>query len=591
MPRSPSVCERCATPTLKWSHVAYDGTLLWTDSAVPPRTPPWTGPRDETPGVPRTETSTEGEGEGISIAGSWLRGRFRGSFFALPDGARRVGAVSGEIREAQLTAGAITSPSFAGGPPSPYDEATLRPVRQAILRDVLVHAGVDDTGAPRWHRVTLHDVSLHNWSVEDSSWVGSDIAGTMVGELWGRFPRTTEVAAPVAPPATVAARVVALPTVAAPVTLFPTLAAAAPTIAVPSPSAPGCGPGCSGCGSYGCGALVTFVILAVTCAVAPPVALGLLALLFVAGLLHLGARFPALLRGFLLLLLLGALLLCIGAANAPELWRQRLGELHEAWQEARAALEGSPVPAPDDAGITNDVDVPEPGAGTTGASAPTPTPAVAPPKTTPSDDPSGDGLVRVIPTDASASASLNPWKRYSFGPGNLIDDDTTTSWQTGRPHEGASLRVTYPEAQIVRVSIANGMQANDELGDLFVKNARIETATLTFSDGTAVDARFAEDARGYTDFDVPAARSTWMEVRIGRTHPGSRWTDVAVSEVRLWAPPASVVALPEAPGSPQAAGAGDAETTAPVPAEPAAPLPDDAPAQDGELVFPFQVPG
>ena len=78
MPRDPSICERCATPTLKWSHVAYDGTLLWTESAVPPRTPPWTGPRAEATEAPRTEAPGDEEREGASIAGSWLRGRFRG---------------------------------------------------------------------------------------------------------------------------------------------------------------------------------------------------------------------------------------------------------------------------------------------------------------------------------------------------------------------------------------------------------------------------------------------------------------------------------------------------------------------------------
>ncbi len=141
----------------------------------------------------------------------------------------------------------------------------------------------------------------------------------------------------------------------------------------------------------------------------------------------------------------------------------------------------------------------------------------------------------MIPSAVSASASLAPWRSYTFGAKNVIDGDVTTCWQAAMPHAGRTVRIEYPRTPIKRIGIANGMQLTDEMGDLFLMNARMANATLRFSDGSSFTMPFEASARGFQTLDVPSIASEWVEITVGDTHPGTRWTDVAVSEVALWA--------------------------------------------------------
>ncbi len=158
-----------------------------------------------------------------------------------------------------------------------------------------------------------------------------------------------------------------------------------------------------------------------------------------------------------------------------------------------------------------------------------------------------DRALRPVRITASSTNPLVPG--YSFIPDNLDDGDLTTSWQPAKGDGGAKVQLDFAvEVTISRVGIANGFQAIDKVGDQFVLNSRIARARLRFDDGSEVLLEYAPDARGITFADVPASKTRSVVLLVDDTHRGTRWNDLAISEIELFgkveAGPMASFALP-----------------------------------------------
>ncbi|MCC6622415.1 MAG: hypothetical protein IT385_14220 [Deltaproteobacteria bacterium] len=139
--------------------------------------------------------------------------------------------------------------------------------------------------------------------------------------------------------------------------------------------------------------------------------------------------------------------------------------------------------------------------------------------------------------DVKVSSAARDGGGYKFGAANLADNDLTTSWQPAEGKAGEAPWIEIPlaaETAVAGIEIANGFQRRDGLGDLFDMNARVASATLTFSDGTTEALTLAPDARGLVRHTFAPRKTTRVKLTIDALHDGSRWAkDVAISEVRL----------------------------------------------------------
>ncbi len=133
---------------------------------------------------------------------------------------------------------------------------------------------------------------------------------------------------------------------------------------------------------------------------------------------------------------------------------------------------------------------------------------------------------------AVASSTMTAGKRYSYGAENLFDGDLATSWQPRRDDPHPWVRVTFSAPLVVDgLRIANGFQISDNDGDEFLLNSRVAKATVTFDDGTRLPLDFQLDQRGYASFKVPTITTKTMTFSIDAVTPGTRWKDLAISEV------------------------------------------------------------
>lgn len=141
-------------------------------------------------------------------------------------------------------------------------------------------------------------------------------------------------------------------------------------------------------------------------------------------------------------------------------------------------------------------------------------------------------LIRVSAVSASDFLT-GEYAGYDFGPDNLIDGRLNTTWQvSGGEGEWIQLDFGY-SVTLAGLEIANGFQHVDpELGALFSLNNRIATAQLSFSDGTQFEVAFQADNDDTTSVVFGPRPTEWVRLDITSVHLGTRWNDLAVSEIR-----------------------------------------------------------
>lgn len=146
----------------------------------------------------------------------------------------------------------------------------------------------------------------------------------------------------------------------------------------------------------------------------------------------------------------------------------------------------------------------------------------------------------------SVSSAQPPSAGYTFVGENLIDGAVATSWQPAKNAKGPHwIRLELSEeATITEVAIANGFQVVDGIGDEFVLNRKIARAKIRFGEAGELPISFEADARDYVRFAVARKKTRTIEILVEDTHPGTKWNDLAVSEIRVTG---IVVATPSQP--------------------------------------------
>lgn len=149
-------------------------------------------------------------------------------------------------------------------------------------------------------------------------------------------------------------------------------------------------------------------------------------------------------------------------------------------------------------------------------------------------------LEPIAVSSALASSVLPPWKGYRFDAEQLLDGDLTTSWQPfdkKRGGVGQWIELRLPGAPVVSgLDLANGLQKVDELGDLFLMNNRVSHGRLRFSDGSELPFHLPADRRGLSEVRFAPRATGWIRIEIDGIHRGSKWNDLALSEVRVLGP-------------------------------------------------------
>jgi len=124
----------------------------------------------------------------------------------------------------------------------------------------------------------------------------------------------------------------------------------------------------------------------------------------------------------------------------------------------------------------------------------------------------------------------------TYDASNLVDRNINTAWN----HDGEIggfepidqvLTIIFDRPQMVReILVDNGYQRPHETIELFEANARVRTFRLVAGGSTSTVS--VRDARGSqaiaVDFGGPV---TQLTMRIVAIYPGSRWSDLAITEL------------------------------------------------------------
>jgi hypothetical protein len=140
---------------------------------------------------------------------------------------------------------------------------------------------------------------------------------------------------------------------------------------------------------------------------------------------------------------------------------------------------------------------------------------------------------------ASASSVLPEDLGYTFGPHNVLDGTLDTSWQPSAKRQrgvGEWIELRFERPQLVaRIDVANGFQSVFRRQDLFVMNARLHEAQIIL-DSNIQTFVFERGQRGFVSIPVePPVLSTFIRIRAVSVYQGTRWPDLALSEIRLFA--------------------------------------------------------
>jgi hypothetical protein len=141
-------------------------------------------------------------------------------------------------------------------------------------------------------------------------------------------------------------------------------------------------------------------------------------------------------------------------------------------------------------------------------------------------------------SDIATVSSLPPQGGESFSPDRMVDDDTSTAWNSDGdgdgPEHGIGERIDVVLAEpawLGRIVIANGDQRDP---DTYAANARVKRAQLTLDGGVTFVINLLDEGLGEqaVEFRQPvlttSLRIEVLEVFRGDTHP-----DLAISDLAL----------------------------------------------------------
>ncbi|MDB4951949.1 MAG: activator of osmoprotectant transporter ProP [Gemmatimonadetes bacterium] len=159
----------------------------------------------------------------------------------------------------------------------------------------------------------------------------------------------------------------------------------------------------------------------------------------------------------------------------------------------------------------------------------------APSRSIPPADPVPEPERQLTALAASASSVLPTSTVASYEASKVLDADESTVWVEGAAGDGIGewIDVEFPtNTRISRIDIANGYNR----GVRFSENGRVRQALLTFSDGSSQMIDLL-DRRGIQTFTLTPLRTQSLRLTIRSAYPGTRWSDTALGEIRVWGMP------------------------------------------------------
>lgn len=132
-----------------------------------------------------------------------------------------------------------------------------------------------------------------------------------------------------------------------------------------------------------------------------------------------------------------------------------------------------------------------------------------------------------------ASSVLSSQGKNSYRTGNLIDDNRATAWVEGKKGDGIGewLVIDFGVATTAdAIELRNGYTKND---DIYRKNNRVRDIEIVTSVGQR--RRFSlSDTGAYQRIDLSGFdEMEWLQLRILSVYPGSKYSDTAISELRI----------------------------------------------------------
>lgn len=138
----------------------------------------------------------------------------------------------------------------------------------------------------------------------------------------------------------------------------------------------------------------------------------------------------------------------------------------------------------------------------------------------------------------SASSELPADRLGSYFAWSVVDGEVSSPWCEGAADNGVgqSLVLTFPDSiAVTHLMVDVGYDYSE---DIFLKNNRVQQATLTFSDGESIAWTF-DDERGLQA--VPLARApgpniqtTSVTLTIDDVYPGAVYDDACIGEIEVW---------------------------------------------------------
>ena len=137
-----------------------------------------------------------------------------------------------------------------------------------------------------------------------------------------------------------------------------------------------------------------------------------------------------------------------------------------------------------------------------------------------------------------ASSVLKTQYGNKYGVASLLDDSNFTAWFEG--HKGVGIgqwiMVDFGELRTIgEITLKNGYNKKQ---DLFYKNSRVRTLSLTFSGGQTRPSLVLKDQPGQQTFKIPGKiTARWVQLKIQAVIKGQKYRDTGLNELRVHSSP------------------------------------------------------
>lgn len=146
-------------------------------------------------------------------------------------------------------------------------------------------------------------------------------------------------------------------------------------------------------------------------------------------------------------------------------------------------------------------------------------------------------LRRVKPNKVSASSTYAEHNEF-HPPEHAFDGDRRTAWNEGAKGngEGQWIEATLDKpTKLVALDLDSGYLAFSlKFGDVFPLNAHLARANVELKGGATISRDIPADVRSIR-VELDGAPVTGVKVTAEKVHAGSKWEDLGISEVALWA--------------------------------------------------------